>query len=1324
MAKETVYNNTLVSGAADETLTYTRFVKDESSGKSTKELLDEKVNKTDQLGTTQIADKAVTTEKLENESVTTDKLDAASVTTDKVADANITTSKLADSSVETEKINNKAVTTDKLNDGAVDNTKLSPNAVTSEKIKNESIITEKLNDRAVTTEKVEEKAITNAKLGDQSVDGRVVREASLETKHFANESVTTEKVARKSITKDKLADNAVDASQVVDGSIGNAKLSPDSVTTEKIKDGSVTNEKIADDTLGIGKFDPELRKTIQAATGLPEDLNQMIQDVDQSIKQLHEKDTDLQSQIDDKQQQITANDDDISLLQTRSTQMEEAIKGISASGGASQASSVTYENTESGLNSVTAQGAIDELASKNKSQDTEIGKKANSADVDSQIQTEQERVNAELDKKFNKEDIAQEFGDSEDKVVSQFALPFREIESPEFIKAIVDAEDHFLLGIQLDGSIEWGKGIPAPVRQRIQEVLNYVGDEFASLSGKMESIKLELSGSLQTYQQTTDATLANLQETKVDKEEGKSLIEDEVKECFRIIENEEFLKAIVDSDDKVLFGFYRATGEPYYPLNEMYHVIQNEEYFAAWLDTDDKVVLGIRRDGEIIGEIHAVNALKQVISQLQSDVAALQEKVGTIDTNLKELLDVFSLQENHEYLAVEKDADGRVLSATYNDGSHYIHNAKSETIPEEFSHIEDQEKRMEIVTDADGKVMSYRDSEGKKHEHDMEVTNLDVSNLNLQGNSINNIQEALKANGFDVKTPVDWSESSFIQIPEPRFAIINITNIDSMPTTKTQNKKAFLEFWDMQGNYFKKHAILNAQGRSSMSFPKKNVAIDFCDDEWIGDNTPKIRIGSWVPQDSFHLKANYTDFFRGVGCVSYGLYEDIVKTRGNMYDRPWKKSLLDMSKIGVTTKSIGNQNVGNYDLLTDTGARCFPAGFPLACYLNGEFYGVFSWQLKKHRDNYHMDKSTAEHVHLDGIVNKKYFWGNSIDWSQFEVRNPKNLYAIGGNKYDADVKQEEIAGEDEVNAWIKAGELPDGTKISSKVEKNLRITAKVKKYILNFSQFLHEVKSAEETYNASGKSDTDLNMLKGVFEKYWDIDNVIDYIIISDLIYNWDGIWGNNWQLFTYDGKKWWIGLYDVDGSFGNHYKGNRCFSPLTTHCSTSKDLPFGYITSYYTDQLNARYKELADCGIINYHNIFERLHDWTMLIGTNFYKAEFKKWADSPCIADSEVRNDYWEVMVDEQNNIKMSDTETFDATRAYAVGDEVSFGINSEMGFFKFRCVKKTTALPTNIPHEISAFSPIRVFKHCDNLYRVEKWINQEITNMDKIYNYTRIN
>ncbi len=1117
-----------------------------------------------------------------------------------------------------------------------------------------------------------DQTLTYSKYVKDEESGESVKE-SLDKKVNVTDKLETQQINDGAITNEKMAANSVGNTNLQDGSVSNEKLEDGSITNDKLAENSITKDKLKDNTIGVEKLDPELRQAINAATGLPDDLVETIQNVDDTLKDHQNQLDDKQSQIDDKQQQINANDEDISLLQTRSTQMEETIKGIAATGGASKATAVTYDNEKSGLTAVNAQAAIDE-------------------------------TNTKLSDLADNTEIRNEDG-------ATIKTPFREIVSSEFLHCIVDTEDHFLFGIQLDGSIEWGKGIPAPIRAKLQEIINQCQQDKTDILEAINTAKEELSSSITA-----------LQEGKVDKEEGKSLIEDEVKECFRVIENEEFLKAIVDSDDKVLFGFYRATGEPYYPLNEMYHVIQNEEFFAAWLDTGDKVVLGIRRDGEIIGEIHAVNALKQVISQLQSDLASLQEKVGIIDTNLKELLDVFSLQDNEEYLAVEKDSDGRVLSATNADGSHYIHNAKSETIPTEFEHIEDPEGRIEITTDAEEKVMSFRDAQGKKHEHDMEVTNLDVSNLNLQGNSVNNIQDALKANGFDVKTPIDWSDSSFIQIPEPRFAIINVSNIDSMPTTKTDNKKSFLEFWDMQGNYFKKHAILNAQGRSSMSFPKKNVAIDFCDDEWIGDNTPKIRIGNWVPQDSFHLKANYTDFFRGVGCVAYKLYEDIVKTRGNMNDRPWKKALLDMSKISTTTKSIGNPYVGDYSLLTDTGARCFPDGFPVAIYLNGEFYGVFSLQLKKHRDNFHMNKSTAEHVHLDGIINIDSFWGDSIDWSQFEVRNPKNLYAIGGNKYDADIKQEEIAGKDEVNTWIAAEQLPDGTVISSKIKKNLQMTAKVKEYILNFSNFLKDIKNAENVYKSSNKTEEDLKIFKSVFERYWDADNVIDYLIVSDLINNWDGVWGNNWQLFTYDGKKWWIGLYDVDGSFGNDYTGTYCHSALLSHVSISKNMPFGYVTDYYLNELNIRYRNLSDTGIINSKNIFNRLYDWTLRIGTDFFNEEYKKWSDSPCIADSVVRSEYWEVITDEKGNPQTETSETYNAAQAYNIGDEISFGLNSSMGYFKYRCIKATTALTSNTPHKISAYSPISEFKHCDNIYRAQKWIEQNTANMDKVYNYTR--
>lgn len=478
-------------------------------------------------------------------------------------------------------------------------------------------------------------------------------------------------------------------------------------------------------------------------------------------------------------------------LNTKHESLSKTVQGIAATGGASTATNVTYDNTNSGMTAENIQDAVDELA-KEKADSSDVTEQLDKVTIKDEdgtvvdtpfryIQNEEfifAKVDAEDKLLFGiRWDGTPKFGKTsevEDKLQEQITLlaervaaiigddditstidtlnelktffanientqsltdilanldnvaenldktvikdeegnvqdtPFRVIENPEFFKIITDSEGRFLCGIQQDGSIEWSKGIPSPIRAKLQEII--------------AQIQLQI---------------ANLQETKVDKEEGKSLIENEVKECFKVIENEEFLWAVVDLEDKVLFGFYRATGKPYYPLNEMYHVIQNEEYFAAWITTDDKVVLGIRRDGQIIGEIHAVNALKETIKkiqeELQKDISSLRDEVGAIDSNLKELLDVFSLQENPEYLAVETDADGKILSATEPDGSHYSRNLKSETIDakvdkeegkslidadvaDAHSAIEDPEGRTEITTDAEGKVISYRNTNGVKNE--------------------------------------------------------------------------------------------------------------------------------------------------------------------------------------------------------------------------------------------------------------------------------------------------------------------------------------------------------------------------------------------------------------------------------------------------------------------------------------------------------------------------------------------------------------------------------------------------------------------------------
>ena len=1163
-----------------------------------------------------------------------------------------------------------------------------------------------LEDGSIKTRHLNDEAVTTSKLGDGSVTTPKISDGNVTTEKIANESITTPKIGSKAVTVEKLAEDSVTTDKIKDESVTEDKLAESSVGTSKIKDGAVTNDKVANDSLTRDKLDPELRNTLDAATGLPEDLMETIQNVDKTLKDHQSQLDDKQSQIDDKQKQITANDDDISLLQTRSTQMEEAIKGISASGGASQASAVTYENTESGLDSVTAQGAIDELAEKNKAQDiavasknseqdAEISKKANSADVDSQIQAEQERVNAELDKKFNKENIAQEFGDSEDKVVSQFALPFREIESSEFIKAIVDAENHFLLGIQLDGSIEWGKGIPAPIRVKLQEIINQCQQDKTDILETINATKEELS-----------VSIAALQEGKVDKEKGKSLIEDEVKECFRIIENEEFLKAIVDSDDKVLFGFYRATGEPYYPLNEMYHVIQNEEYFAAWVTTDEKIVLGIRRDGEIIGEIHAVNALKQVVSDLQ-------EKVDTMDSSLKELLDVFSMQENPEYLAVEKDADGRILSATYNNGSHYVHNLKSETfdtkvdkeegktlINEDVANsktsIEDQEERMELTTDSDNKILGYREKDGTKVEKKMRVTSLHVEDGN-------DFIKYLKGKGYNINA-CDMSDEGYIRIPnQPRKAIVNISGVSSMPTSKTQNLQAWMEVWTLEGIYFKKRVILNAQGSSSLYLAKKNFAVDICNDEWIGDDTCKVKIGNWVSQDSFHFKAYYTDAFRGAGAVCYKLFDEISKSRGLHNDRAYKRYYKDS-----TSASYGiNQNA---EIAYDFGdeARTFPDGFPCIVYFKGEFLGVFSWQLKKHRDNMKMSKSKAENIHLDGFIRQNLFSANgtlpSTAWNPmseqgFEVRNPKSLICMDGSKYDADKN--------------KVQELIDDTSESYDASnKNMKLSFQVKKYIIALSKYDTELTEVETQIETGSKTKDDI---KKEIDKRYDVDGIIDYLCFSNVIANYDGF-GKNWQIGSWNGVRFGVYPYDLDGVFGDFFDGTFSFSPKDNFMEPislmGNKKGYGgtyWVYKYFATELKNRYSELRK-AILTTDNIINLLTDWCSRIGTDDFKQEYDRWKQSPCHRDSNINTEYYTPCSYTDAGITASGQKVWDKDTTYTAGSYVVFE------HLAFKVIKDCT----NVSPVTEYYSERPFYLgHYDSIYRVKKWLEERLPLVDNLIN-----
>ena len=433
----------------------------------------------------------------------------------------------------------------------------------------------------------------------------------------------------------------------------------------------------------------------------------------------------------------------------------------------------------------------------------------------------------------------------------------------------------------------------------------------------------------------------------------------------------------------------------------------------------------------------------------------------------------------------------------------------------------------------------------------------------------------------DQKSPVNWSSADSLAIPEPRCAVVNFSGLDTMPTSKTADTQAVIEFWDMQGNFFKKNVILNAQGFTSLRFIKKNVKVDLLNDD---GSEFDLKIGNWVSQDGFHLKAYYRDLFRGIAVASYKFWDDMMRSEGLAADRPYKKAML-------------TDNVEDLTLQIDTGALCHPDGFPCVVYLNGEFYGLFSWQLKKHRKNYHMDKSSVTHIHLDGGMYSYTIWEGVIDWTAFEIRNPNKLYTMDGKKYDGDNPKELI---DETSE-----------KYNPSNKDHVR-SATVKQYIQNLAD---SFKHVGELYALYGNSSPE--RVRAEYGKIIDWESQRDYLIFSDVVRNSDGANGWNAQWFTYDGVKWYINAYDLDVSLGLGWSGTVINPPLASHIYTQRDIPIGYIPALYNTELEARYKELREAGIISVDNILNKLTDWTARIGIDNYELEYQRWPDSPCIVN-----------------------------------------------------------------------------------------------------------
>ena len=602
----------------------------------------------------------------------------------------------------------------------------------------------------------------------------------------------------------------------------------------------------------------------------------------------------------------------------------------------------------------------------------------------------------------------------------------------------------------------------------------------------------------------------------------------------------------------------------------------------------------------------------------------------------------------------------------------------------QYEMIEDPERRLEIETDSEGKIISYRKDDGTI----VESVGIETPRLVIT-EGFDEFKKSINGTNLFPYGKNDWSGKDYIELSTPKLARVNFTNIYTMPEHKYSNSHAIMEFYDGNGNYFKVKCILNAQGDSSMAFKRKNFAIDICTDEddWVGDETIKVKFGKWVPQDSFHIKAYSTDTFRCSGAICYKLYNQIMESRGMFLDRPYKKYFTNKNSTFDATGKI-KQDV-------QTNARCVPDGFPCIVYLNGNFYGVYSWQLKKHRDNYQMKKDNTKHIHLDGTLNENTIFRGTVNWTEFEVRNPKFLKDIDGNKYDGD-HPKELSNTDEY-------------------------TVKVKNSILAMSNYINDIIAKEEEYQ---NETITIDDLKSYINDRFDSASMVDYILFCNVTGNYDGL-NKNWQWITYDGVKWFVTDYDNDGTFGNYFNGNMLILPSDTLGDAYSNLlaknikyrPCYWFYKYFPSEIKQRYLELKNQNILTSDNIVNMFEAWMDVVGVDNYERDYEKWIEQPCYRDSKINSDYWTRSTFSEALLVYSsanDIPLYSENDSYNEGDYVRFKDSISTVYFVFKCLRANSGEP--IINGVYPNSEKPSFGHYDSIYRIKNWLDERISIVER--------
>ena len=322
------------------------------------------------------------------------------------------------------------------------------------------------------------------------------------------------------------------------------------------------------------------------------------------------------------------------------------------------------------------------------------------------------------------------------------------------------------------------------------------------------------------------------------------------------------------------------------------------------------------------------------------------------------------------------------------------------------------------------------------------------------------------------------------------------------------------------------------QGNSSADYPAKNYTFKFYSDK---ENTTKFKIDvGWGKQNKYCFKKNWVDSTHTRNLSGARIAYDMVNSRP---ESDFKTNLLNTPHNGSVD------------------------GFPIKVYVNGEFWGLYTWNIPKDAWTFNMDDKNPNHMVLCAEYNNN---GNNTQNNTCEFR------AIW-------------RGESDTNWSIEVGTYSEALKNSFN------------------NAISHVMNSSDEDFKTN-------------FSNYFDLYSILDYYCFSYLTAHIDGL-GKNVLMVTYDGVHWGACLYDMDSIYGANWNG-RGFKNTNIKCpeeyQETNSLLWQRVVKSFPQELHDRYFELRN-GALSLGNIITHVEEIYNLIPDRVFNDDYQKWPGIP---------------------------------------------------------------------------------------------------------------